>query len=133
MLEPAVRTHLGAIESMVSGLDDMQRLILVSLAAPALLTMSRPQYDRFVADVIALIRADHRIDLFEWVLHRVLLKSLKSHFEGPRATAVRFRDLGAVRTQVGASAVSGRAGLCRRRRNRRTSSARSMPAPPQWN
>ncbi len=55
------------------------------MAAPALLTMSRPQYDRFVADVIALIRADRRIDLFEWVMHRVLLKSLKPHFEGPVA------------------------------------------------
>ncbi len=100
VLEPAVVKHLVAIEPRVSDLDDMQKLTLVSLAAPALLTMSTPQYERFVADVIALIRADHRIDLFEWVLHRVLLKSLKPHFEGPRTTVVRYRDLDAVRAQV---------------------------------
>lgn len=70
------------------------------MSVPALLTMSRPQYDRFVADVVALIRADRRIDLFEWVMHRVLLKGLKSHFEGPPSVAVRHRDLDAVRDQV---------------------------------
>jgi hypothetical protein len=62
--------------------------------------MSRPQYDRFVADMVGLIRADARIDLFEWVLHRVLLKSLKPHFEGAKSVPVRYRDLEAVREQI---------------------------------
>ena len=74
---------LPEIEADTARLDAMQRLTLVSMAVPALKTMSHPQYTRFVADVVALIRADRRIDLFEWVMHRVLLKGLKSHFEGP--------------------------------------------------
>ncbi len=100
VLEPQVVAHLPEIENVIGTLDDMQRLTLVSMSVPALLTMSRPQYDRFVADVVALIRADRRIDLFEWVMHRVLLKGLKSHFEGPASIAVRHRDLDAVRDQV---------------------------------
>ncbi|HET6470298.1 MAG TPA: M48 family metallopeptidase [Pseudomonadales bacterium] len=100
MLEPHVIAHLDEIEPTIVELDDAQRLTLVALACPALMTMSRPQYDRFVADVIALIRADRRIDLFEWVLHRVLLKSLKPHFEGPTATTVRYRTLDGVRPQI---------------------------------
>jgi Zn-dependent protease with chaperone function len=100
VLEPQVLPHLAEIEGAIGMLDDMQRLTLVSMAVPALLTMSRPQYDRFVADVIALIRADRKIDLFEWVMHRVLLKSLKPHFEGPAAPTVRYRNLDDVRSQV---------------------------------
>ncbi len=100
VLEPQVVAHLPQIEAVVGALDDLQRLTLVSMSVPALLTMSRPQYDRFVADVVALIRADRRVDLFEWVMHRVLLKGLKSHFEGPPSVAVRHRDLDAVRDQV---------------------------------
>ena len=98
--EPEVIAHLVELESAAADLDNMQRLTLVSMAVPALKMLSRPQYVRFVADVIALIRADQRIDLFEWVLHRVLLKSLKPHFEGPAPVSIRYRDLEAVRPQV---------------------------------
>jgi Zn-dependent protease with chaperone function len=101
VLEPQVVAHLPQIEQVIGTLDDIQRLTLVSMSVPALMTMSRPQYDRFVADVVALIRADRRIDLFEWVMHRVLLKSLKSHFEGSSIpTRVQHRNLDAVRDPV---------------------------------
>jgi len=98
--EPEVITHLAELKSNTAGLDDMQRLTLVSMAVPALKMLSRPQYVRFVADVIALIRADERIDLFEWVLHRVLLKALKPHFEGAAPVSIRYRDLDTLRPQV---------------------------------
>jgi Zn-dependent protease with chaperone function len=100
MLDVHALAHLNDVEPTVVGLDDTQRLTLVALACPALMTMSREQYERFVADVIALIRADRRIDLFEWVLHRTLLKALKPHFEGARAPTVRYESLAAVRPQV---------------------------------
>jgi len=100
MLEPHVLAHLDDVEPTLVGLDDTQRLTLVALACPALMTLSHPQYERFVADVVALIRADRRIDLFEWVMHRVLLKSLKPHFEGAHSPAVRYRDFAALQGQV---------------------------------
>ena len=100
LLEPHVLAHLDDVEPTIGRLDDTQRLTLVALACPALMTLSHPQYERFVADVIALIRADRRIDLFEWVLHRVLLKSLKPHFEGAHVPPVRYRDLAGLQGQV---------------------------------
>src|SRR5262249_34260469 len=100
MLEPHVLAHLTDIQRTIVGLDDTQRLTLVALACPALMTLSHPQYERFVADVIALIRADRRIDLFEWVLHRVLLKSLKPHFEGAHTTPMRYRTFDGLQGHV---------------------------------
>ncbi|MEE4360199.1 MAG: M48 family metallopeptidase [Pseudomonadales bacterium] len=56
------------------------RLPLVQLAMPALKTLSHEQYARFHENLIALIKSDRSIALFEWVLHRVLLKELRPHF-----------------------------------------------------
>jgi len=81
-------------------LDALQRLTVLSLALPALKTQSPQQYTAFVANVLTLIRADHRIDLFEWVLHRVLLKALKPHFEGSARRPARYRDPGALRAAI---------------------------------
>ena len=88
------------LEADTARLDAMQRLTLASMALPALKMLSQPQYTRFVADVVALIKADRPIDLFEWVLHRVLLKSLKPHFEGATRTPMRYRDLVGLNSQI---------------------------------
>jgi hypothetical protein len=42
--------------------------------------MSLPQFRRFGATIVALIGLDQQIDLFEWVLHRVLIRDLQPHF-----------------------------------------------------
>ena len=76
--------------------DELHRLALAELAVPGLKQMSLPQYREFVARVIALIRADRRIELFEWVLHRVLLKELRPHFEDPRPPSVQYHRLAPV-------------------------------------
>jgi len=76
--------------------DDLHRLALLELAVPALKQMSHPQYKEFIRQVIALIRADRRIELFEWVLHRLLLKELTPHFERPRPPKIRFKSVSQV-------------------------------------
>jgi Zn-dependent protease with chaperone function len=91
---------VDALRAIGPTLDALQRLTLTSLALPALKTLSHAQYATFVADLVTLIRSDQRIDLFEWVLHRVLLKALKPHFEGPTRVAARYPDLRAVLPQV---------------------------------
>jgi hypothetical protein len=72
--------------------DDLHRLALLELSVPALKQMSHPQYKEFVRQVVELIRADKRIELFEWVLHRLLLKELTPHFEQPRTPKIRFKS-----------------------------------------
>lgn len=64
----------------VDELDAIARLTLVQLAAPALKSISHAQFRTLVANIASLVRADSRIDLSEWVLHRVVIKELSPHF-----------------------------------------------------
>src|SRR5262245_47604093 len=64
----------------VQGLPDRYRLPLVDLAMPALRQMSRPQYQAFRAQVEALMSADNRLSLFEYVLRCVLQRHLDAQF-----------------------------------------------------
>ncbi|MBX3708068.1 MAG: M48 family metallopeptidase [Pseudomonadales bacterium] len=79
--EPGLALAAGRLLPFVAPLDEAQRLVLVELAMPALKSLSPAQYRRFAACLVELIRADRRIDLFEWVLHRLLVRDLGSHFE----------------------------------------------------
>jgi Zn-dependent protease with chaperone function len=99
-LGPADVDALDDYYRATRALDDLQRLTLVSLALPALKIQSPQQYATFVTNLLALIRADRRIDLFEWVLHRVLLKALKPHFEGQSHRPVRYRELSPLRDAI---------------------------------
>ncbi len=57
------------------------RLPLVDLALPALRRLSRAQYTQLRAALDRMIRADARIELFEYTLQRVLLRHLAAQFE----------------------------------------------------
>jgi hypothetical protein len=61
-------------------LADWYRLPLVDLAMPALRQMSRRQYQAFRAQVEALMSADNRLSLFEYVLRCVLHRHLDAQF-----------------------------------------------------
>ncbi len=81
---------------LTRALSSPQRLMLVDMAMPALKSLSSAQYQRFVGNCIALIKADRRISLLEWVTHRLLLKELRPHFEGPRPVRIKHRSTRAV-------------------------------------
>jgi len=68
---------LGKVEQ----LDSRARLPVVDMALPALRRLSPRQYEAFKKNVQVLVEADHRIDLFEWTLQRILLTHLRPHFE----------------------------------------------------
>ncbi|MGI9324598.1 MAG: M48 family metallopeptidase [Pseudomonadales bacterium] len=76
--------------------DDLHKLSLINAAMPALKCGSTPQYQHFLRTVTDLIKADERIDLFEWVMHRVLVKELKPHFERPRSPRWHYGTLSQV-------------------------------------
>jgi len=84
---------IAKLHERLANSDDLHRLALLELSVPALKQMSHPQYKDFVARVIKLIKADKKIELFEWVLHRLLLKELTPHFEKPRPPKIRHRQL----------------------------------------
>ena len=95
-LKSGERNYVERLQAEILSEDDLHRLSLLELAVPALKQMSYRQYQQFVKTVIALIKADKTIELFEWVMHRLLLKELAPHFERPRPPRVRYRSIESV-------------------------------------
>jgi hypothetical protein len=77
----------------VEQLDPRTRLPLVDMALPALRELSMGQYQAFRRNVEELVRADARIDLFEWTLQRILIAHLAPHFEPVRAPGIKYRSM----------------------------------------
>ena len=112
--DPAVYKTLQAILPEVLRLPPESRLPLVSMAVPALRRLSREQYETFVADVGALIRADNQVSLYEYALQRMLLRHLSSHFVDARPARIRHDSpttlAGPVRQVLGTLAYVGSSG-----------------------
>ncbi len=98
--EAGVPEYMEKLQPSVEALNYQQRLMLLSMAIPALKRLSMSQYRTFIANLIQLIKADNRIDLFEWVMHRILLKELKPHFEKVEHPKIRYENLTQVKEAV---------------------------------
>lgn len=94
--EPGVPELILDLRRAQTALPPGQRLTLLQLAMPALKTLSEPQFRRFISTLAALIRSDGSIQAFEWVLHQVLLKELRPHFEGVHRRSAGQRPLRAL-------------------------------------
>jgi Zn-dependent protease with chaperone function len=68
------------------------RLPLLSLAVPALRTLAPPQFVRFEALADAMVRADRQVDLFEFVMKRMVVRHVEPAFRA--ATGQRTASLG---------------------------------------
>jgi Zn-dependent protease with chaperone function len=79
--EPDVFEYTLHLTKPLTQLDVRARLPLVDMALPALRALTRSQYDEFMHCFDELVRADDRIGLFEWTLHKVLLRHLRPQFE----------------------------------------------------
>jgi len=82
----------------VERLNARMRLPLVEIALPALGALTDGQYDRFKRNLVALVEADQAIDLFEWSLHRILLRDLDVRRGLVRPPRVKHRAVAAVRS-----------------------------------
>jgi len=91
--ESGIREMVEMLLPALARLDDQQRLTLLEMSLPALKTLSAEQYRAFSANLVALIKTDQRIDLLEWVLHRLLVKELRPHFEGKTSRRARHGRL----------------------------------------
>ncbi|MCI0335654.1 MAG: M48 family metallopeptidase [Planctomycetes bacterium] len=77
----------------VNQLDVRARLPLVDMTLPALRALSPSQYQEFMHCFDELVRADLRIGLFEWSLHKVLLRHLRPQFEPVRPKPIVYYGL----------------------------------------
>src|SRR6185437_14146303 len=69
------------------------KLPLVDLALPGLRQLSPAQYQQFGQAIRALIEADGEIDLFEYVLQKIVLRHLDSQFSGARKVVLQYYAL----------------------------------------
>lgn len=63
--------------------DQQHKLLHLDQAMPTLKEMSQRQYQRFYDLTGKLIVADQAVDMFEWVVHRVITQELYAHFVKP--------------------------------------------------
>lgn len=76
------------------------RLPLVEIAKNTLQDLSPSQYQTFREVVIELVKADNKVDLFEFALQRVLIRRLDQHFQGHKPLKVLYPAIGGVKNEV---------------------------------
>lgn len=91
--EHGVPLHVHRLEPLLKNTDAAHKLTLLEMAIPALKELSTHQYERFSSNTAQLITADGHVDVFEWVLHRLLVKELYPHFEGPQNVHGRIGNI----------------------------------------
>jgi len=75
--DPAVFGETTKLLRELGSVLPSQRLPLVDMAFPTLRRLSEDQFRAFCENVHHLMQADHRIDLFEFMLQRILLRHLE--------------------------------------------------------
>lgn len=83
----------------VREMDDQHRLPALDLAVPALRQLSRSQYDEFRHAVNLLIRADHGLKLFKWMVQKLVLWNLAPQFDRAGRRHVQYYGLGYLRDE----------------------------------
>jgi uncharacterized tellurite resistance protein B-like protein len=69
------------------------KLPLVDLALPGLRQMSSGQFQQFRAAVQKLVESDGEIDLFEYVLQKIVLRHLEPHYVQARKPLIQYYAL----------------------------------------
>lgn len=77
----------------LSELDSSRKVALVDLSIPALRRLSLPEYDRFLEITRWLIASDGQVDLFEFMLQRIVERHLGSHFRNGSMAGIKYRKL----------------------------------------
>lgn len=79
--------------SKLFGLHSSVKIALIDLSIPALRRLSPPEYDRFVKITQWLISSDGQVDLFEFMLQRVVKRHLDAHFHQKTFPRIRYRSI----------------------------------------
>ena len=92
-MPPDVVKLTNQVTPLVDAIDIRARLPIVDMALPALRSMTHSQYQEFIRAFLELVKADDRLALFEWTLHRVLLRHLRPQFESAKPPLIKYYAL----------------------------------------
>jgi hypothetical protein len=81
------------LANLLQTIDPAARLPLIDMTLPALRQLSAQQYALFKQSLAALIHADDRVDLFEWMLQRMTLRHLEPQFSPVKPPRVQYYNL----------------------------------------
>jgi Zn-dependent protease with chaperone function len=92
-VEPAVHQKTAALYPDVSSAATHARLPIVNLALGALRQLTAEQFDRFSQTLQWLIESDEKVELFEFVLQKIVLRHLTLQFSGARPPVAQYYTL----------------------------------------
>jgi len=90
---PSIAAQTAALYPDVTRTAARARLPLINLALPALRQMTAPQYSQFSATLAWLIDSDGQVEVFEFVVQKIVLRHLAPQFSGPRKAVVQYYTL----------------------------------------
>ncbi|MFT5882333.1 MAG: Zn-dependent protease with chaperone function [Crocinitomicaceae bacterium] len=77
-----------------------KKIALIDLSIPSLRLLSRPEYERFLKATQWLIASDGQVDIFEFMLQKLIECHLSSFFDGARSPRVRYTKLGQITSDL---------------------------------
>lgn len=98
--DPAVFRETLDVQPLIQQLRAELRLPLVDMVIPALKELSLQQSETFRKNMVALIKADHQVSVFEYVVHMVILMSLQGEHAKPDHGEVEFTHAEEVEQEV---------------------------------
>jgi hypothetical protein len=87
---PAVSEKTVALHPAVAAAARRARLPLVNLALPALRQLDAGQFSQFAQTLQWLIGTDGKVELFEFVVQKIVLRNLASQFGETRQPTIQF-------------------------------------------
>ncbi len=96
------RTCATAVEiaGLIAGWHSSQLIAMIDLALPSLRRLTPAEYGRFSHLLQALIEADGQVDLFEFMLQKVVRRHLDLFFRRSAPTRAEVRGLGEVAAEA---------------------------------
>jgi len=91
--EPRIVSELNRLLPAVAGLEPGAFLPLADLCVRALRRLSATQYETFRANLQKLIEEDRQIDLFEYMLQRMIVRHLDPQFRPTKRPPVQYYTL----------------------------------------
>ncbi len=92
--DPVLASELDRLASLVASLAPELRLPVLEQAMGPLASLSARQIKQFRGLVEDFIRADDRVDLFEWILHRLVTRRLEAASGRAAPRRVQYYGLG---------------------------------------
>jgi hypothetical protein len=92
-VEPAIQEKTIALFPDVSSAATHARLPIVNLALGALRQMTTEQFNQFSPTLQWLIESDGKIELFEFVVQKIVLRHLTLQFSGARPPVAQYYTL----------------------------------------